>query len=125
MLAGERLDEITAQAHALVAAGRGGELMLLPGWWYVVSAESFLDLLSELPDTLALAPQIACPSLFVRGDQEDPARYPAEEFQRLAPGACTVEVVPDCDHFYRGREDAVGTLVARWLSLTLSLKPQA
>ena len=28
--------------------------MLLPGWWYVASAESFLDLLSEVPDVLEL-----------------------------------------------------------------------
>lgn len=119
LLAGDRLAEISARARDLVAAGRGKELIVLPGWWYVASAESFLDLLSELPDTLALAPQIACPSLFVRGDQEDPARYPAEAFRRLSPGACSVEIVPACDHFYRGREDAVAALVAAWLAKTL------
>ena len=32
MLAGHRLDEITAQARALLAAGRGRELMLVSGW---------------------------------------------------------------------------------------------
>jgi pimeloyl-ACP methyl ester carboxylesterase len=121
LLAGDRLAEISAQARALVAAGRGAELMQLPGWWYVVSAESFVDLLTELPDTLALAPQISCPSLFVRGDQEDAARYPAEAFQRLSPGDCTVQIVPDCDHFYRGREDEVAARVASWLAHTLKL----
>ena len=121
LLAGDRLEEITEKARALVAAGRGSELMFLPGWWYVVSAESFLDLLTELPDTLALAPRIACPTLFVRGDQEAPERYPAEAFKRLSPGACTVEIVPDCDHFYRGRENAVAAMVAAWLSRTLGL----
>src|SRR3954454_17868310 len=40
LMAGDRLNEITAQARALVAAGRGRELMLMPGWWYVISAES-------------------------------------------------------------------------------------
>ena len=56
MLAGDRLDEITVQARALVAAGRGRELMLVPGWWYVISAESFLDRMTEMPDVLELAP---------------------------------------------------------------------
>lgn len=119
LLAADRLEEITARAHALVAAGRGTELMLLPGWWYAASAESFLDLLSELPDTLALAPKIVCPVLYLRGDEESPERYPAEAFQRLSPGECTVEVVSRCDHFYRGREDTVASLVANWLSRTL------
>jgi pimeloyl-ACP methyl ester carboxylesterase len=125
LLAADRLVEITAQARALVAAGRGTELMLLPGWWYAASAESFLDLLTELPDTLALAPRIACPSLFVRGDQETPERYPAEAFKRLSPGECAIEIVSDCDHFYRGREDAVAAMVAAWLSRTLAATPAA
>ena len=120
LLAGDRLDEITAQARALVADGRGDTLVSLPGWWYVASAASFLDLLSELPDTLALAPHISCPSLFVRGDQEDPARYPAEDFKRTSRGPCTVKIIPDCDHFYRGREDIVAATVAGWLARTLS-----
>lgn len=121
LLAGDRLDEITAQARALVAAGRGRELMLLPGWWYVASAESFLDLLTELPDILELAPRIACPMLYVRGDQEPADLYPAEEFRRRAAGPCAVEIVPGCDHFYVGREDAVTAIVAAWLARTLKL----
>jgi hypothetical protein len=36
----------------LVAAGRGRELMLVPGWWYVISAESFLDRTTEMPDAI-------------------------------------------------------------------------
>ena len=33
LLAGDRFDEVSARARELVAAGRGRELMLLPGWW--------------------------------------------------------------------------------------------
>jgi pimeloyl-ACP methyl ester carboxylesterase len=58
MLAGDRLDEITAEARRLVAAGRGRELMLMPGWWYVITAESFLDRMTEMPDVLELASTI-------------------------------------------------------------------
>jgi len=76
MLAGDQLDEITARARALVAAGRSRELMLVPGWWYVISAESFLDRMTEMPDVLELAPMIRCPTLFVRGDEESAEIYP-------------------------------------------------
>lgn len=122
LLARDQLEEITAQARALVAEGRGQTLMLLPGWWYAATAESFLDLLTEVPDILELAPRIACPTLFVRGDEEPADLYPAEEFQRRAAGACTVEIVPRCNHFYVGRESAIAELVSDWLARTLGLR---
>ena len=121
LMVGDRVDEFASQAREMMQAGRGRELMLMPGWWYAISAESFLDRLTETPDTLELAPGVKCPSLFVRGDKEPREQYPAEEFKARSRGACAVEIVPDCDHFYNGREEAVGTLVASWLSRTLHL----
>ena len=115
LLAADRLPEITAEAQKLVAAGRGRELMLVPGWWYVITAESFLDRLTEMPDALELAPRVTCPVLYIRGDQEDPTTYPAEAFAARAGGSCDVEIVPNCDHFYVGREDTVTSLVGGWL----------
>jgi pimeloyl-ACP methyl ester carboxylesterase len=115
LLAKDRISEITDEAKERVMQGRGRELMLLPGWWYACTAESFLDLLTEVPDILELAPSIRCPTLYLRGDKEPRALYPAEEFSRRAGGACTVEIVPDCDHFYVGREQAVAALVSGWL----------
>jgi hypothetical protein len=55
-------------------------MMLVPGWWYVITAESFLDRMTEMPDVLELASTIKCPTLFIRGDQEDPdiPRKPSE-----------------------------------------------
>src|SRR5205085_731701 len=70
LLARDRLDEVTRNAVALVKAGRGKELMMLPGWWYVCTAESFLDLVTEPPDILEIAPRISCPVLYLRGDKE-------------------------------------------------------
>jgi pimeloyl-ACP methyl ester carboxylesterase len=93
--------------------------MLVPGWWYVITAESFLDRLTEMPDVLELAPQIKCPVLYVRGDQENPETYPAEAFRDRAAGPCDVQIIPDCDHFYVGREDVVARLVASWLQRTM------
>lgn len=116
LMVGDRVAEFAARARELVQAGRGRELMLMPGWWYAISAESFLDRLTETPDTLALAPRVNCPSLFVRGDQEPRDAYPAEEFKARAGGRCTVEIVADCDHFYNGREEAVVQIISSWLT---------
>jgi pimeloyl-ACP methyl ester carboxylesterase len=121
LMVGDRVEEFAARARDMVQAGRGRELMLMPGWWYAISAESFLDRLTETPDTLALAPQVKCPSLFVRGDKEPREQYPAEEFRARSGGPCAVEIVPDCDHFYNGREDAIQRLVSSWLARTLRL----
>lgn len=123
-MARDRLEEITAQARAMVAAGRGGDLLLMPGWWYAISADSFLDRLTETPDALALAPQIKCPTLYIRGDKEPRVQYPAEDFRDRSAGPCTVEIVPNCDHFYNGCEEVVQSLVALWLGKTLAAAPR-
>jgi pimeloyl-ACP methyl ester carboxylesterase len=123
LMAADRLEEITAQAHAMVAAGRGKDLLLMPGWWYVISAESFLDRDSKMPDILELAPRITCPVLYLRGDQESPGNYPAEAFRDRSGGPCEVDIIPNCDHFYRGREDAVIERVTAWLRRTLPPAP--
>lgn len=120
LFAADRLAELTAEAHALVRAGRGKQLMLIPGWWYVISAESFVDRVTTMPDVISLAPRITCPVLYLRGDKEPPANYPAEEFRSSAGGRCDIEIVPNCDHFYRGREAAVAEIVRAWLARTLT-----
>lgn len=116
LLAQDRLSEFVEKATFLVKSGKPRELMMLPGWWYVASAESFVDMLSNCPDILELAPRISCPALYLRGDREPRELYPAEEFARKAPGPCKVHIVPDCDHFYVGREDAVSNIVCPWLA---------
>jgi pimeloyl-ACP methyl ester carboxylesterase len=114
LLARDRLEEITAEARNWVEEGEGDRLMLLPGWWYVTTAASFLDL-ANYPDILELAPRIRCPVLYVRGDEEPAELYPAEEFRRRCGGPCTISIVPECGHFYAGREEAVAQIVCRWL----------
>ena len=119
LLAQDRLVEITEKARELVAAGRGRELLLMPGWWYVTSAASFVDALENCPNVLELAPRVRCPVLYLRGDREPRELYPAEAFSKLSTGRCSVEIVPGCDHFYAGREDAVSTIVCSWLANAL------
>jgi pimeloyl-ACP methyl ester carboxylesterase len=119
LLAQDQLDEVVAKAERLVAAGRGRTLLQFSGWWYALSAESFLDRLRNTPETVAAAPRVRCPSLFIRGDQEDPTMYPAEEFARRASGPCRVVILDNCDHFYKGREGEVARTVVTWLRETL------
>jgi pimeloyl-ACP methyl ester carboxylesterase len=121
LLAGERFDEIYAKATELVAAGRGRELMLIPGWWYVITAESFIDRTTEVPDTIALAPKVHCPILAIRGEQESAHRYPAEEFAAAATAPSSAVVIPGSDHFYNGKEEEVTNLVSTWLARSLEL----
>jgi pimeloyl-ACP methyl ester carboxylesterase len=121
LMVGERVEEFAERARQMVKGGRGRELMLMPGWWYAISAESFLDRLTETPDILELAPRVKCPTLFVRGDQEPRDAYPAEDFRARSGGPCTVEIVPDCGHFYNGREDAIQGIVSSWLAKALHL----
>lgn len=122
LLAGERFDEIHAHAQKCVADGRGQELILMPGWWYAITAESFIDRLTEVPDTIALAPSVKCPILCIRGDREDAVRYPAEAFARAAKASATAKVIENSDHFYNGREDVVAETVVSWLARTLSIE---
>lgn len=121
LLAGRRFEEVEAQARSLIAEGRGRELMLVPGWWYAISAESFLDRLSTMPDILELAPRVSCPILFIRGDQEPGHVIPAEEFATRSRMKCDVEVIPQCDHFYVAKEQEICRIVANWLKRRFDL----
>jgi len=116
LFAMDQVDQITAQAKELVAQGKGKELITLPGWWYVISAESFLDRLVSVPSTIALAPHIHCPVLAIRGDQEDQHRYPAEEFKAVCSGNVDVRIITDCDHFYNQKEPEVASQITQWLN---------
>jgi pimeloyl-ACP methyl ester carboxylesterase len=118
-LAGDDYEATMAKAKALVAAGRGKELLNVPNWWYVVSAESYVDRFTTMPDTFELAPRIKCPVLYVRGSQEPKTPYPAEGYQERAGGPCDVEIVEGGDHFYNGIEDTVCRVVADWLNRRL------
>ena len=119
LLAQDRLEEFTQQAKSMVAQGRAKDLMLLPGWWYAITAESFLDQLEDLPDILELAPKIQCPVLYIRGDQEPRDLYPAELFAARCSSSCEIKILENCDHFYNGVEQHVVSEVTRWLGRVL------
>lgn len=116
MWAKDQLDELTCKAEELVAQGRDRELLLLPGWWHVASARTFLDYSRNCPDLLEQAPRVRCPVLFVRGDREPEEVYPASAFAARCAGPTDVVVLDDCDHFYVGAEDRLSAVVVDWLS---------
>ena len=109
----------TKEAEALVAAGKPRQLMLIPAWWWVISARTYLDRLTNAPDLVENAKRIHCPVLFIRGDQEPKENYPAERFQENCAGPCEVVIVRNCDHFYVGAEEEVSRIVTEWLIKTL------
>ena len=107
-------------AEALVASGKPRQLMLIPAWWWVISARTFLDRLTNAPDLVENAKRITCPVLFIRGDREPKKNYPAECFRENCGGRCQIVIVPDCDHFYVGAEDRVAKIVTDWLTETVN-----
>jgi pimeloyl-ACP methyl ester carboxylesterase len=110
---------LARQAEALVSAGKPRQLMLIPAWWWVISARTFLDRLTNAPDLVENAKRIRCPVLFIRGDREPKENYPAERFQENCAGPCEVVIVPNCDHFYVGAEENVAKIVTAWVKRTL------
>lgn len=120
LMAQDRGDALSAEAHRLVDSGRPEALLLMPGWWYVVSAATYLDMESDaIPRVVEAAPRIRCPVLYLRGELEDPEMYPAEQFAAAASVPVDVRIVPGADHFYSGCEAEVGQMVADWLDTVL------
>jgi pimeloyl-ACP methyl ester carboxylesterase len=115
MFGRDALKDLIATAERMIAEGRGKELMLLPGWWWVASAECVADYSDNMPDILDNAPRMGMPVLVMRGDREPPDLYPAEDFAARCAGRCDLRILEDCDHFYTGREKAVSAVVAEWL----------
>lgn len=116
LMAADRYDELTARARSLVAEGRGRELMVVPGWWYVISAGTYVEFLDNCPDIVELAPRLPCGTLFLRSDEEPPEVYPAEEVAGRAPVPVMVETGDYGGHYYRDREPEVARVVADWLA---------
>jgi len=117
-LAGDTAAQIK-EAEELVAAGKPRQLLLIPAWWWVISAHTYLDRLTNAPDLVENAKRIKCPVLFIRGDQEPKENYPAERFKENCAGPCQIAIVADCDHFYIGAEERVAKIVTDWLERTL------
>jgi len=115
----EKTDDLIKEAQELIAAGKPRQLMLLPTWWHVSSARTFMDRLTNVPSLVENAKRIHCPGLFIRGDQEPISNYPAEKFKENCSAPCDIAIIPNCDHFYVGAEERVAKTVTEWLAQKL------
>ena len=115
MLAAERHTEVDAEARKLVKAGQGDQIIGLPGWWYAITAASWVDLAENVPSTVENARRYPGPILALRGSMEPPEIYPAEQVAEVAGARARLVVLPGSDHFYNGAEDAFTSAVCDWL----------
>lgn len=118
MLAAERHDEVDAEARRLVAEGRGDQMIALKGWWYAITAASWVDLSQNVPDTVENARRYPGPILALRGSKELTASYPAEAVVAAAGKRATLAVIPEGDHFYNGVEAEFARAVCDWFAKT-------
>ncbi len=116
LMAAGSYDEITSKARRLVAAGMGHQLMLVPGWWYVISAATYVEFLDHCPDIVELAADLPCETLFVRSREEPADLYPAEELAVRSPFPVSIEILDVGGHYYVGHEREVAETVADWLT---------
>jgi len=118
MLAAERHDAVDAEARRLVAEGRGDQMIALKGWWYAITAASWVDLSQNVPDTVENARRYPGPILALRGSKEPTGQYPAEAVAAAAGARATLAVIPEGDHFYNGVEAGFARVVCDWFGKT-------
>ena len=114
MLAAERHAEVEALARRLVAEGHGDRMIALPGWWYAITAASWVDLAENVPDTVENARRYPGPILTIRGSLEPEEVYPAEAVATAAGGRARLHLIDGADHFYSGVEEAFVAAVREW-----------
>ena len=115
LLGGEQHVELLQRARELVEEGRGDELMRTPGWWYLLSAASYVDRVDASPTLLDLAASVTCPVLLVEGADESDEQYPVDDFAARCHGPSDVVRISGADHFYTVLAAAVGAIVVEWL----------
>ena len=116
MLAGDHHAEVDAAARRLVAKDRGDRIISLPGWWYAITAASWVDLSENVPETVANARRYPGSVLVLRGSKEPADNYPAEKVAEVCGARATLVVVPGADHFYNGTEAEFARAVCDWVA---------
>jgi hypothetical protein len=104
------------QARALAAAGRGRDLIPVPGWFHAISAGSLLQRIAE-PDGVWLSDlrHAAAPVLMAWGDAEPRHAHWLEMFAAFAGPRDRQVVLPGAGHYYRGQEPDLAAAVAGFL----------
>jgi dienelactone hydrolase len=122
----DHLDQAVAaeQAHALVAAGRGRDLIPVPGWFHAISAASLVQRLAE-PAGLwgSRVRQRTAPLLLAWGDDEPRHELWSRLFEQLAGPGDRRLVLPGAGHYYNGQERDLAAGVERFLAEVVGAHP--
>ena len=113
--------EFTERAKAMVAQGKGKDLLFLPDWPWIISAAVAVDHLTPglVIPLSELTARFEGPLLAFCGDTGHDARLlPASRaaYDRSPSPAKRLEVLGGCDHFYVGFEERVTGLIRDWLA---------
>lgn len=113
----EDRDRAAALARAMVAEGRGRDLIPVSGWYRAISAASLVQRLEE-PDGVWLesVAHATSPVLMAWGDAEPRHALWDDLFRRFARGADRRLVLAGADHYYRGQERDLAAAIADFLA---------
>lgn len=113
----EDRDRAAALARAMVAEGRGRDLIPVSGWYQAISAASLVQRLEE-PDGVWLesVAHATSPVLMAWGDAEPRHALWDDLFRRFARGADQRLVLAGADHYYRGQERDLAAAIADFLA---------
>jgi hypothetical protein len=110
----ERAAEV---ARAMVAEGRGRDLMPVSGWFHAISAASLVQRLEE-PEGIWLSNigHATAPILMAWGDAEPRHTLWDGLFAEFADAGDRRLVLPDAGHYYRGQERDLAAGIAAFLA---------
>jgi hypothetical protein len=112
------------RARALVADGRGAELLPVSGWFAAISAGSLVQRLAE-PEGIWLANvrRAGAPVLMLWGDAEPRDALWRQLYGEFAGPADRSVVLPGAGHYYRAEPDELAAAVAGFLTEALGVDP--
>jgi pimeloyl-ACP methyl ester carboxylesterase len=113
--------EVTQRARAMIAEGKERELILLPMWPWIMSAESVVDPMradDATPLDELLARYRGPLFVFCGAAGHDARLLPGARaaFDRSSSPAKRLEVLEGSDHFYVAFEERVTALIRDWLA---------
>lgn len=113
----EDRDRAAALARAMVAHGRGRDLIPVPGWYHAISAASLVQRLEE-PDGVWLenVGHATAPVLMAWGDAEPRHALWDDLFREFAGGGDRRLVLAGADHYYRGQERDLAAAIADFVA---------
>ena len=107
--------KIVQTARKMLTEGQENNIMRMPGWYWVTTPRSILDLAENLPSLIEEASKINCPVLFIRGEEEPEDLYPAELFKEKCKAPVEIVIIKKSGHFYVGHEDIIKGVICDWI----------